>query len=49
MITATAKTGKWDGVVTAFVTMSNIKDEIDREWPCMEDDGGSVQLLLRPR
>ena len=32
-ITATAKTGKWAGVVTAFITMSNIKDEIDWEWP----------------
>lgn len=32
-ITATVKTGKWDGVVSAFITMSNVKDEIDWEWP----------------
>jgi len=32
-ITATVKTGKWAGVVTAFITMSNVKDEIDWEWP----------------
>jgi beta-glucanase (GH16 family) len=27
------KTGRWDGVVTAFITMSSIKDEIDWEFP----------------
>ncbi|KAG7095355.1 hypothetical protein E1B28_006114 [Marasmius oreades] len=32
-ITATMKTGRWPGVVTAFITMSNIKDEIDWEMP----------------
>ncbi|KZV92477.1 hypothetical protein EXIGLDRAFT_614348 [Exidia glandulosa HHB12029] len=32
-ITATMKTGKWDGVVTAFITMSDVHDEIDWEWP----------------
>ncbi|KAF9269699.1 glycoside hydrolase family 16 protein [Marasmius fiardii PR-910] len=32
-ITATMKTSKWAGVVTAFITMSNIKDEIDWEFP----------------
>jgi len=32
-ITATAKASKWAGVVTAFITMSNVKDEIDWEWP----------------
>lgn len=32
-ITATVKTGKWNGVVAAFITMSNIRDEIDWEWP----------------
>jgi beta-glucanase (GH16 family) len=32
-ITATAKASKWSGVVTAFITMSNVKDEIDWEWP----------------
>jgi len=32
-ISATLKTGKWAGVVTAFITMSDIKDEIDWEYP----------------
>ncbi|KAI0792520.1 concanavalin A-like lectin/glucanase domain-containing protein [Abortiporus biennis] len=32
-ITATLKTGHWAGVVTAFITMSDIKDEIDWEFP----------------
>ncbi|KAJ3562075.1 hypothetical protein NP233_g9803 [Leucocoprinus birnbaumii] len=32
-ITATLKTGRWGGVVTAFITMSDIKDEIDWEFP----------------
>ncbi|KAJ3930494.1 MAG: glycoside hydrolase family 16 protein [Lentinula lateritia] len=32
-ITAKLKTGRWAGVVTAFITMSNIKDEIDWEFP----------------
>ncbi|CCL98234.1 uncharacterized protein FIBRA_00228 [Fibroporia radiculosa] len=32
-ITARIKTGRWGGVVTAFITMSDIKDEIDWEWP----------------
>jgi len=32
-ITATVKTGMWNGVVTAFITMSNVRDEIDFEWP----------------
>ena len=27
------KTGRWKGVVTAFITMSDAKDEIDWEWP----------------
>jgi len=33
VITATVKTGRWGGVVTAFITMSNVRDEIDWEWP----------------
>ncbi|KZP33735.1 glycoside hydrolase family 16 protein, partial [Athelia psychrophila] len=32
-ITARIKAGRWAGVVTAFITMSDIKDEIDWEWP----------------
>jgi beta-glucanase (GH16 family) len=27
------ETSKWDGVVTAAITMSDVKDEIDWEWP----------------
>jgi beta-glucanase (GH16 family) len=30
---SSVKTGRWAGVVTAFITMSNIKDEIDWEFP----------------
>ncbi|KAJ7510498.1 glycoside hydrolase family 16 protein, partial [Mycena galericulata] len=32
-ITATMKTGRWNGVVAAFITMSDIRDEIDWEFP----------------
>ncbi|KAI0828678.1 concanavalin A-like lectin/glucanase domain-containing protein [Trametes gibbosa] len=32
-ITTRLKTGHWGGVVTAFITMSDIKDEIDWEFP----------------
>lgn len=32
-VTANLKTGRWGGVVTAFITMSDIKDEIDWEFP----------------
>ncbi|KAJ7269631.1 glycoside hydrolase family 16 protein [Mycena rebaudengoi] len=32
-VTATMKTGRWAGIVTAFITMSNVKDEIDWEFP----------------
>ncbi|KZT61442.1 glycoside hydrolase family 16 protein, partial [Calocera cornea HHB12733] len=32
-ITARIKTGRWAGVVTAFITMSDVKDEIDWEFP----------------
>ncbi|KAJ7060985.1 glycoside hydrolase family 16 protein [Mycena amicta] len=32
-VTARMKTGRWAGVVTAFITMSNVKDEIDWEFP----------------
>ncbi|KAJ7599047.1 glycoside hydrolase family 16 protein [Mycena floridula] len=36
-ITARMRTSRWAGVVTAFITMSNVKDEIDWEFP-----GGNV-------
>jgi hypothetical protein len=29
----TVKTGRWAGVVTAFITMSDVRDEIDWEFP----------------
>ncbi|KAF8318508.1 hypothetical protein DL93DRAFT_401825 [Clavulina sp. PMI_390] len=32
-VTAKLKATKWAGVVTAFITMSDVKDEIDWEWP----------------
>ncbi|EIN08533.1 glycoside hydrolase family 16 protein [Punctularia strigosozonata HHB-11173 SS5] len=32
-VSAKLKTGRWGGVVTAFITMSNIRDEIDWEFP----------------
>lgn len=32
-VTARMKSGRWGGVVTAFITMSDIKDEIDWEFP----------------
>ncbi|KAF8583269.1 glycoside hydrolase family 16 protein [Ramaria rubella] len=32
-VTTRMKTGRWGGVVTAFITMSNAKDEIDWEFP----------------
>jgi len=32
-ITATLKTARTAGVVNAFITMSDVKDEIDWEWP----------------
>ncbi|KAJ7574445.1 concanavalin A-like lectin/glucanase domain-containing protein [Mycena floridula] len=32
-ITATMKSGQWNGVVVGFITMSNVRDEIDWEFP----------------
>lgn len=32
-VTARMKTARTNGVVTAFITMSDVKDEIDWEWP----------------
>jgi len=32
-VSARMKTGRWAGIVTAFITMSNVKDEIDWEFP----------------
>jgi len=36
-VTTRIKTGRWRGVVTAFITMSDVKDEIDWEFP-----GGNI-------
>lgn len=33
LMVSAVKTGRWGGVVTAFITMSDIKDEIDWEFP----------------
>ncbi|KAH9975320.1 glycoside hydrolase family 16 protein [Lactifluus volemus] len=44
-ITATMKTGRWDGVVTAFITMSGIKDEIDWEFPGANTTTGQTNLF----
>jgi hypothetical protein len=33
IILLSVRTGRWDGVVTASITMSNIGDEIDWEFP----------------
>ncbi|KAK7044860.1 glycoside hydrolase family 16 protein [Favolaschia claudopus] len=32
-VTARLKASRWAGIVTAFITMSNVKDEIDWEFP----------------
>ncbi|KAF8889590.1 concanavalin A-like lectin/glucanase domain-containing protein [Infundibulicybe gibba] len=44
-VTATLKTGKWGGVVTAFITMSDIKDEIDWEFPGATTDQGQTNFF----
>ncbi|KAH9933791.1 concanavalin A-like lectin/glucanase domain-containing protein [Fomitopsis serialis] len=44
-ITARMKTGRWGGVVTAFITMSDIKDEIDWEWPGNQTTEGQTNYF----
>ncbi|KAF6764108.1 glycoside hydrolase family 16 protein [Ephemerocybe angulata] len=44
-ITAKLKTGRWKGVVTAFITMSDIKDEIDWEFPGAATTEGQSNLF----
>ncbi|TFY65760.1 hypothetical protein EVG20_g5337 [Dentipellis fragilis] len=44
-ITTTLKTGRWNGVVTAFITMSNIKDEIDWEFPGANTTQGQTNMF----
>ena len=41
----TVKTGRWSGVVTAFITMSDIKDEIDWEFPGNQTDQGQSNFF----
>ncbi|KAI0049209.1 glycoside hydrolase family 16 protein [Auriscalpium vulgare] len=44
-ITAKLKTGRWGGVVTAFITMSNVKDEIDWEFPGANTTTGQTNIF----
>jgi len=44
-ITARVKTGRWAGVVTAFITMSDIKDEIDWEFPGNQTTQGQTNYF----
>lgn len=44
-ITTRLKTGRWGGVVTAFITMSNIKDEIDWEFPGAKTTQGQTNFF----
>ncbi|KAI0346405.1 concanavalin A-like lectin/glucanase [Trametopsis cervina] len=44
-ITTRLKTGRWGGVVTAFITMSDIKDEIDWEFPGDNTFNGQSNLF----
>ncbi|KAI0947732.1 hypothetical protein AcW1_009416 [Taiwanofungus camphoratus] len=44
-ITARLKTGRWGGVVTAFITMSDIKDEIDWEFPGNQTTQGQTNYF----
>lgn len=39
------KTGKWGGVVTAFITMSDVKDEIDWEFPGAQTTEGQSNFF----
>lgn len=39
------KTGRWAGVVTAFITMSDVKDEIDWEFPGNDTTHGQSNLF----
>jgi len=44
-ITTSLKAGRWDGVVAAFITMSDIKDEIDWEFPGNETLQGQTNYF----
>jgi len=40
-------TGRWKGVVTAFITMSDDKDEIDWEWPGATTTSAQTNLFWK--
>jgi len=42
---SSVKTGRWGGVVTAFITMSNIKDEIDWGFPGANTTKGQTNFF----
>ncbi|GBE83780.1 concanavalin A-like lectin/glucanase domain-containing protein [Sparassis latifolia] len=44
-MTARLTTGRWAGVVTAFITMSDIKDEIDWEFPGNQTTQGQTNYF----
>ncbi|TFY82732.1 hypothetical protein EWM64_g1285 [Hericium alpestre] len=44
-ITVTLKTGRWAGIVTAAVTMSDVKDEIDWEFPGANTTQGQSNIF----
>lgn len=44
-ISAKLKTGRWGGVVTAFITMSDVKDEIDWEFPGANTTAGQSNFF----
>ena len=41
------KTGRWGGVVTAFITMSDVKDEIDWEFPGANTTAGQSNFFYQ--
>lgn len=45
VVAMTVKTGRWAGVVTAFITMSDIKDEIDWEFPGANTTTGQTNFF----
>jgi len=42
------KTGRWNGVVTAFITMIDVKDEIDWEFPRANTIAGQTTGRVTP-
>jgi len=48
-IVSIVKSGRWPGVVTAFITMSDIRDEIDWECECLLFDFRHPSSKRTPR